>query len=170
MGILSRLHTGRFKTQWSLEQAALIERLRQMPLTCAQDVIAEAIWEQARDAFLSTWGVTLSREYPCIHWLKGERCPGSLACYEHGAIPGADHTDGLIKDGKPWAIVTQPYGLGDDLPKLVDYCQRHDLVLQVEPWSWHYPGRTLLLLVRPRGDTVARERLVPVREVAAIPA
>ena len=63
-------------------------------------------------------------------------------------LPGADH-DGLwLRDGKPWAWTTQPYGLRHEcLRAMLDFCDAHDLEMTVSGGSWHFLGSTVLVVI-----------------------
>ncbi len=68
-------------------------------------------------------------------------------------LPGADH-DGLwLRNGKPWAWTTQPYDLDQrSLRAMLDFCDAHDLEMTVSGGSWHFLGRTVLVVISRRED------------------
>lgn len=66
-------------------------------------------------------------------------------------LPGADH-DGLwIRDGRPWAWTTQPYDLDhESLRGMLAFCDAHGLEMTVSGSSWHFLGRTVLVVIKRR--------------------
>lgn len=64
-------------------------------------------------------------------------------------VPGEDHSKLLLKGRKPWAFLTEPYGIGwETLQKLVDFCKQHKLAANIDArLSAHFPGQTVAILV-----------------------
>ena len=67
-----------------------------------------------------------------------------------------DHPRLWFKEGTRRAMVytCEPYGLSRDrLRTIIDHCDEHGLDIDIEGGSWHFPGRTALVVVRiRRGD------------------
>lgn len=66
--------------------------------------------------------------------------------------PFADHLSLWLKDRKPHIFVSQPYGQldADDMKKLMNHAEEHDLDVSVSGSSWWYPGSTILIMWRVR--------------------
>jgi hypothetical protein len=106
----------------------------------------------------------------CLLQLAGLRCPQfrrnskDSRGWDHSGWGGegclwlgADHSDLWICDGKPYSITSQPYGVQED--QAADLRAKADalnLVVRYSSASWHYPGSTVLVEVRPRAVVEAR--------------
>ena len=68
--------------------------------------------------------------------------------------PGFDHTSQWNKDGRPFAIVTQPYSISDaTLRDWMRLCQELGLTFRMDAWnSWHYPAHTILVMFTRKGE------------------
>jgi len=101
-----------------------------------------------RGALLEAKKCTVSKGVPCALRLV-QRCqhdPGT-GCEP----PGADHSVLLLRDRRPYAFVTEPYSLDDKtLRQMLDYADNHDLQLSITGFSPHFPGRTVLVMMRKR--------------------
>ena len=90
----------------------------------------------------------------------GARCANKLlvrAACRHGytgqkgpcRIPGSDHTQILLKDGKPEIYEIEPYGLRwGQLQELVDCCRKYGLSADINAISPHFLGRTVRVDIR----------------------
>lgn len=72
--------------------------------------------------------------------------------YRRFGAPWADHSSMWNKDGKPYAFITQPYGLTTDgVLHLAKYIES-DFDVRVDAGlSWHYPGSTLVIRIQNKG-------------------
>lgn len=109
---------------------------------------AEAVWERRREGWAARHGLKPSGGHPCAARLLGGRQRCRWGCCPP---PGADHVSLWHRNGRPAALVSQPYMLPwRDLAAVVDYCRRWGLEASVTAGaSWHFPGETLLLEFRP---------------------
>ena len=68
---------------------------------------------------------------------------------EKPVLPKDDHSSLWLKDGKPYAYVSQPYQLSlNDVKKLASFCDEYNLDMLIEAYpSWHFPGEVLTVKV-----------------------
>lgn len=67
--------------------------------------------------------------------------------------PGDDHVATWLRNGQPALFTSEPYELSlPALKNIVARCEEHRLTATVSGESAHYPGRTLLVQYRRRGD------------------
>ena len=136
-----------------------IDTLKQIAALGDQEafrVSAEAL-SKLLDTLMEALGYRRSNGQICAARLLGGRCTEygrADGPKEHPhAPPGDDHPSLWLKDGKPHIYVSQPYGLEwDKLRALVMWCGRWGLRAAVHAESWHYPGRTVAVMI-----TAARE-------------
>jgi len=78
--------------------------------------------------------------------LRHATCPG---CTGLGFSCPYDHPSMWIKNGKPYSLVLQPYGLDyEGMQSIVALCEQHGLVAHVDARSWHCPGGTVLIEIK----------------------
>lgn len=106
--------------------------------------------ETRKRQFAKKYGVKCSDRHACVNRLIGKRCGiGNLKCVDPcPRIPAGDHLSLWNKDGKPFVIVSQPYGLTwSALVETVQFCERYGLRPDIDTWpSWHSPGKVLTIL------------------------
>jgi hypothetical protein len=80
-----------------------------------------------------------------VPWLLGRRSPCTYT-----RPPWFDHGTRWTRDGKPYCLVGQPYGLSaDNLRELLALVDDHGLHVGVDNRpDWHYPGHLLSVVVR----------------------
>jgi hypothetical protein len=96
-------------------------------------------------------GVAQSQTY-CgdpLHWLEG----GRPRRFDNWNRPQwFDHGTRWNKDGKPYCLVGQPYGLSDDDIAELAHLQKRGFEVSVSTWpAWHYPHHVLHVEVRRGG-------------------
>lgn len=84
-----------------------------------------------------------TRGHPCIHKVKGTKCD-HLTCHP----PATDHPSLWKKKDGTLVFVSQPYGLGlRDVQELVVYCAKEGLTFSISGDSFHFPGRTFMVMI-----------------------
>ena len=103
--------------------------------------------EEARGAFARAWGRRhgLSMARPGSEWwrLLGRRSRGSYP----DRLPGDDHVSLWLRDRKPEAYVSQPYGLSSDVvAEMLRAAELYDLEFTISTWpAWWNPGAVLFV-------------------------
>ena len=137
----SNLTTAYSKAVHALRQLEMIEGLDR-----AQQAVADALAGPIRERWVKHNGLQESKVH-VVHWscLLGEK--PDRACHNNWE----DHRSLWEHEEKFSIYVSQPYVLElDDLREIVALCDKYDLKVIVSPeWSWHFPGRTFLIAVRP---------------------
>ena len=110
-------------------------------------------------SYLRGGELTISKGKPCVGRLIGRPCPQKLSGYG-GCIgqclpAGHDHTSLILRHGKPYAIVTQPYSVdGSQIRSMLAWADRYGLTMYLDAErSWHLHGRTLLVEFRRKCAT-----------------
>ncbi len=81
----------------------------------------------------------------CLKRLKNKHC--THPCSEH-AIPGADHSDLWLRDGKPALATYHIYDIGwGKLQEIVDWCRERGYEASVVAWSWYFPTSTVMVVI-----------------------
>ena len=109
----------------------------------------------ALESFLRGGELTVSQGKPCVGRLIGRPCPqGPGGCIGMCLPAGCDHSDLILRHGTPYAIVTQPYGLdGSQIRSMLSWADRYGLTMYLDAErSWHFPGRTLLVMFWVSGN------------------
>ena len=151
----------RFATKASKPYIELVEAIRRFGTAESWDeascAYAEAVADVRLDSFVKRHGLTRSRGHVCVNRLIGKSCPSidekdpqkwfcpSTAC--------GDHLSLWNKDGKPHAIVSQPYGplQTEHLSEILKFCERYGLDVEIDCYSsWHFPTQTLTLIFTKR--------------------
>jgi len=117
-------------------------------------VYAEAVSERR----LKEWTAKNGREingHRCTRRILDLRCNGGKGCDGGNyPVPGSDHVTFWRREGAPPIYVSQPYALTlSDTRDLVAYADRHNLDVTVSPYSFYFPGETLMIKVQRRGGT-----------------
>jgi len=86
-------------------------------------------------------------EFPLSSVLRG-MADEHIHCIDHWGISAGDHhTD--PED----CFVSEPYGiLLGELKAVEKFCKKHNLTWYVSSNSWHYPGKTIRLVIYPEKD------------------
>lgn len=141
--------TSRFMDQPSADYRAAVEALRKLPADDRTRAYAEASASEARVDWLAkrkvrpsrarSWQALLGRQ----HWSD---------CFKR--LPGQDHAEMFIRDGKPAILTFQPYHLSfDTLRALVETCVRNGLRFDIDTRaSWYFPGAVALVEVTRTDD------------------
>lgn len=91
---------------------------------------------------------------------RGHSCDDVSLAPGHGRClpPGTDHPRLLRKKSKTVGLLLQPYDVSwTALSGLVDYCQQHRLEARiVGAGSYHYPSRTVAIVLTPAAQTTGR--------------
>lgn len=99
--------------------------------------------------------LTLSRQV-CAGKMFGKRCPDMAfgSCQRYCLPPACDHTSMLLKNKKPIAIVTQPYGLShSSIAAMIEWAQAHTLEMMIDArLSWHFPSQTIAVVFTRKGE------------------
>jgi len=113
---------------------------------CKGEIVEAA---KMKRQFLSD-GLKPTKGYICIRRLAGLQCRlgsfyGRRCECTHNLW---DHTELFIKDGKPYALVTQPYHLGNaELTALLVMCEKYSLEISMNGHSWYFPGIALCVVI-----------------------
>lgn len=88
----------------------------------------------------------------CIRTLLEGPSPNDRRC-DNGCIlpPGNDHAEMWVKDEKQVIYTYHPYHMfGDTVRELGRFCDTHNLKCEITSDSWHFPSRSLLVMLRKR--------------------
>lgn len=68
-------------------------------------------------------------------------------------IPAGDHVTYWNKDGKPYAVVSQPYAFrNDEVITAAAMMEKYGLSVCVQTWpSWHFPGSVITMIWTRKG-------------------
>lgn len=138
----------RFKRDPSADYTAAVAALRRLPTDERGRAFAESVADDAKRLWMEREGVKASSNCS-LDWLRlvGRRASrDSLPPH----LPGQDHAELFVKDGKAEVFTFQPYQLcWDTLEDLVEACRQNGLQADVTTWpAWHYPGSVLFVEVR----------------------
>ena len=125
-------------------------------------VVASALADHYRETYTALahhppGRLTLADGHACLRRLARGRCqrfsptqfPESL-CVD---LPGADHAELWLLDGRPYAYVSHPYGMGIEVMRqAIAVCNAWGLTMNVGAASWYYPLSTLRVEVRRTAD------------------
>lgn len=69
-------------------------------------------------------------------------------------FPASDHVTYYNKDGKPFSVVSQPYGTSNrPIAEAAEFAKKYDLEFEISAWpAWHYPGAVIFIEWRKKGD------------------
>jgi hypothetical protein len=145
----------RFINQPSAKYQQAVDIIRQLlkaeDLDHVTRVYAEATWKELKNEFAQqSGGESLHEGHVCFHRLKGAK---ECLCDIEGELtsPVSDHLTEVMKDGKTLAIVAQPYAISlKESEELQVFCKKHGFSYRTSASeSWHFPGKTLLVEIRP---------------------
>lgn len=107
-------------------------------------------WER----LLEEWGELNGLQYTLKSFsperLAGHRPGRAGRCSADTRFPGCDHTSWFMKDGRPAAIVTEPYVSSEAVHDLPAYMAELGLVIHrppIQKASLSYPGCTMFLVI-----------------------
>jgi len=131
----------------SPEQVEVIKAIGNLLKASGLDAVRRAYGHAIQGELLNWWakelGLKRSPGQVCIRRLLGK--PGlSLSCLP----PRTDHASLWLKDGKPYCIVSKPYGplSMSKLEEIGEFCRRHGLEFKVDTWpAWHFPHAVLFI-------------------------
>jgi len=110
---------------------------------------AVAVSEKLQKAWGESQGLKRYKGRPCLHRLLGQKCPPM----ESFSLmpPYTDHPSLWMKDGKPFCLVSQPYGLSmGRIEEITVFCQKHGLTFTIDSWpGWHFPHAVLFITFTP---------------------
>ena len=120
---------------------------------------AEAVSDIRLCEWVKAQGVTRAKGHICLAKLAGRKCPNERWSppwedTDHRCLPkGSDHTSMWSRNGKPFLIVTQPYGLNSEcLESMLASAKELGLKLWINGRpSWHFPGATLSVIFCRQG-------------------
>ena len=146
----------RFQDRPSPAYLAAVAALRALSEDEAMRAAAEVVAPGRRQLFLAQTGWREKTLNLCVRQLLGKRCTHGGA---HRRIddddddclpPGSDHVSMFTGDGRTHLFLSQPYDLSwEALKGLVAYCERVGLEADLDGASWHFPGRTFSVMIRP---------------------
>ncbi len=103
-------------------------------------------------AWLERTGSHPAKRHHPVCWLLGKRCGSWLYnCEKHHLPDGTvDHPQAFVKNGQPFAWISQPYNLDEEARLgLAEFCKQWKLTWWEDPEkSWWYPGSTTLIVVQ----------------------
>lgn len=122
-------------------------------LDAATRCYAEAMADLRLQQFASKYKP--SAGHACLGRLLGKRCYQ----YRGGRtdvpcrLPGSDHYNLWLREGKPFLYTSEPYGLlMEDVEEMLAVCKAHGLTFDISAGSFYFPGATLLVKVRRDGE------------------
>ena len=111
---------------------------------------------ELRDKWAKREGVTLSNSRAAnpsfLVGMKKARDAGIHLPYIYSSDLGLDHVSCWNKDGKPYCLVSQPYGLSTEaLKNMLTTADILGLEIDISSHpSWHYPGAVLTVIWKKR--------------------
>ena len=138
----------KFATETTPTYAEAVGALRRLALReglgQAHCAVADALAGLVQHQFAKQPGVKES-QVRVLHWkrLLGQKSvPNEMEDLD-------DHKSLWNREGKPWAYVSQPYVLRtNDLREIVSRCDQGLNAYLCADASWHFPGKTLALILR----------------------
>ncbi len=74
----------------------------------------------------------------------------TITCIDHWGISA-----GYYSGDPEYCFVAEPYGIGHkELAVIEKFCKKHNLKWYVSSNSWHFPGKTIRLVIRPKKEKV----------------
>ena len=132
---------------------ALTLLLAEEGMQSAADVYTGFLARAREDAFAANHGLKRCSGTVCLGRLFGKLCKhlGGMNDSTPHVPPGNDHCSLWARDGRPVAYVFQPYRdalTAEALDRLAVFCREYQLVYTIsEEQSFHYPGKTLLVMI-----------------------
>jgi hypothetical protein len=135
-----------------VEVIKAIDKLQEVTdLDTVKRTYAHAIHRELKEAWAKGLGLKQSSGRVCIHRLIGKRC----SFYENQPClpPRTDHPSLWLKDGKPFCLVSQPYGplVMSDVEAIEKFCHRHGLEFEINSWpGWYFPHAVLFMTFKKK--------------------
>lgn len=105
------------------------------------------------EAFATCHGYKESTGHTCLHRITGGRHQGGYECDGCVHRRYLDHARTWTKNGRVACITAEPYELNEgDIGELLADSERHGFEFWISGGSWHYPGATFLIEIRPKGS------------------
>lgn len=103
------------------------------------------------EGFAARHGYKASGSHICLRRIAGGRHLGGIdgcdGCVHRRYL---DHARTWTKDGSVACITSEPYGISDeDIAELCADAERFGFEFWISGGSWHYPGATVLIEIRP---------------------
>lgn len=139
------------------EQAKMIKAMAKLLKVGDLDDVRRAYGHAIQGELLNDWakgiGLRQSPGQVCIRRLLGKSCGFEI----HSCVPPrTDHASLWLKDGKPYCIVSQPYGplSMSELEEIGKFCHRHGLEFTVDTWpAWYFPHAVLFINFKKAKET-----------------
>ncbi|MFJ8065824.1 hypothetical protein ACIQYS_14435 [Psychrobacillus sp. NPDC096426] len=107
---------------------------------------SDVIHKERENIFMQRMGVKKTKGVASAKRLVGKRGNIDLLIDK---VPGSDHSNLWIKDGKPYSFTIEPYTLGKKtLEELIDYCGENGLDFNISNHSFHNPAGTFLVEIK----------------------
>lgn len=131
----------------------LLAEIRRLKTEYGDDRLDRA-WSQLRIAERwRRWNRMGLKSGPgCPLMLTGEHREDEHEDYRECRVPGVDHPRLWFRKKKPVVYTMQPYHLDrSDLPELMKYCERHELLAEITSYRcWYFPGSSVLVEIAPK--------------------
>lgn len=128
-------------------------------LGTVKETYAHAIHRDLKEIWAKNLNLKQSSGRICVQRLLGKHCndDGHLC-----VPPRTDHPSLWLKNGKPFCLVSQPYGLRmPDIEAIGKFCHHHGLKFEIDSWpGWYFPHAVLFVTFtpaqagQPQGETV----------------
>ena len=131
----------------------VIKAIDELISVVSLDTVRRTYAAAVSHALQKEWGESLGlkrfKGRPCLHQLLGQKCP-SMESFSL-MPPHSDHVSLWMKDGKPFCLVSQPYGLSMlQIEEIGEFCHKHGLVFKIDSWpGWHFPHAVLFITFTP---------------------
>lgn len=139
------------------EQVEVIKAIDKLMEISGFDMVkrtyAQAIYQDLKRGWAESLGLKQFTGRPCVHKLLGQKCLGGES---FSLIPPyTDHPSLWLKDGKPFCLVSQPYGLSMlQIEEIGEFCHKHGLEFEINSWpGWHFPHAVLFITFTPAPAT-----------------
>lgn len=125
--------------------AKSVDALKKMDYDRMERACAASLSEPKFESFQKAYpGLTLSKSN-CVMLLVGRHDHGQK--WGDCSPPGNDHGMLYNVDGKPKYYISQPYDIHHGtMAEMVDFAKKHGLRFMITGASWHFPGRTVLVI------------------------
>ncbi len=134
------------------EHAEMIKAVENLLKVSDLDIVRRTYGQAIQGELLNCWakgeGLKRAKGQVCIRRLMG-KSPLMYSCLP----PFTDHPSLWMKDGKPYCIISQPYGplSMSQLEDIGDFCHRHEFEFTVDTWpAWHFPHAVLFLTFKTK--------------------
>jgi len=131
------------------EQVEMIKSINKLieadGLGTVKETYAEAIHLHLKEIWAKNLNLTQSSGRICVQRLLGKKCndDGHLC-----VPPRTDHPSLWLQDGKPYCLISQPYGplSMSDTEAIGKFCHKHGLTFKIDSWpGWYFPHAVLFI-------------------------